>query len=562
MFTLSLITSTSVVILYREWAAEFSDVHTVVSKPEQNIDTKVDKVWRALSVARKTGEVWLRAESEWLTPRIVKVEGSVKWWVDYLLGQNWKQETIHLAASWPKPSLAPISAQTSSVWSSEEEKARFLDAAQKEKIALGKYTIAQEDLRTKADKVAKTHIEVDALKASVDADANEVKKLSLTAFSESIAINKQISPARQIAISASGWSEEMAKIKFDAISRQDEILRKTYTPLTPDLEKSVVDYFKDNKDSSSLLFLSSKFSQKLDEWTLTAQELLDNDTFIRSYGNSVAGNLSEIDKKDYEFFTQIIKLVSEVDNKDFDLTLWQMSLEKAEIEKQSALDEYMESAVWIRSISDEYNEAQANLNSVRYIESDTWKVDISNDWNEASVADIIDHPDGYQMLLEWDNSVGGSNMYLQKQWDNLILTFSNGDTFRIDGQGESQLKQIEFIRSLNDIPTMRMLIGMWSNSFSEFSKMLAIKNPMATMENPKIFINNTMQILGWIIGESENDMPKDFSIWKEIDQWIRDYMTPTRTEDWRKTLKATGIMKEDNSLEAYTFMESAKRIIL
>ena len=239
-----------------------------------------------------------------------------------------------------------------------------------------------------------------------------------------------------------------------------------------------------------------------------------------------------------------------------------MSLEKAESEKQSALDEYMESAVWIRTISDEYNRAQENLNAVKHIEFDTWKVDINNGWKESSIADITDHPDGYQMLLEWDNTVGGSNMYVKKQWDNLILTFSNGDTFRIDGQGEDQMKQIEFIQSLNDIPTMRMLIGMWSNSFSEFSKMLAIKNPMATMENPKIFINNTMQILGWIIGESENDMPKDFSIWKEIDQWIRDYMTPTRTEDWRKTLKATGIMKEDNSLETYTFMESAKRIIL
>jgi hypothetical protein len=166
------------------------------------------------------------------------------------------------------------------------------------------------------------------------------------------------------------------------------------------------------------------------------------------------------------------------------------------------------------------------------------------------------------MLLEWDSAVGGSDIYLKKQWDNLILIFSNGDTFRIDGQGESQLKQIEFIRTLNDIPTMRMLIGMWSNNFSEFSKILAIKNPIATRENPKIFINNAMQILGWIIGESESNMPKDFSIWKEIDQWIRDYMNSKREDEWRKTLKSSGIMKEDNSLDTFAFIEWAKRITL
>jgi hypothetical protein len=75
-----------------------------------------------------------------------------------------------------------------------------LDAAEKEKIALGKYTTAQEELRAKADKVAKTHVEVDALKASVVADASVVEKLSTAAVSESISINKQISPARQITI--------------------------------------------------------------------------------------------------------------------------------------------------------------------------------------------------------------------------------------------------------------------------------------------------------------------------------------------------------------------------
>jgi hypothetical protein len=78
-----------------------------------------------------------------------------------------------------------------------------LDAAEKEKIALGKYTTAQEELRTKADKVAKTHVEVDILKASVDADINVVEKLSATTVSESISINKQISPARQITINTS-----------------------------------------------------------------------------------------------------------------------------------------------------------------------------------------------------------------------------------------------------------------------------------------------------------------------------------------------------------------------
>jgi hypothetical protein len=70
-----------------------------------------------------------------------------------------------------------------------------------------------------------------------------------------------------------------------------------------------------------MLFLDPTFSQKVEAGTLTAQELLDNTTFIRSYGNSVVENLSETDKKDYEFFNQIIKLASDVDNKDIDLML-------------------------------------------------------------------------------------------------------------------------------------------------------------------------------------------------------------------------------------------------
>jgi hypothetical protein len=322
MFTLSRITFSSIIALHKEWAAEFSDAHTVVPKPDHSIDKKVDTVWRNLSVARKTGEVWLRAESEWLTPAIVKVEWSVKWWVDYLLGQNWKQETIHLAASWPKPALAPIAAQPSPTWSTEEEKTRFLDAAEKEKIALGNLTTAQEDLRTKADKVAKTHIEVDALKASVGADTNEIKNLSAKTFSESILINKKLSSARQITIDATWWLQEIAKIKSDATRWQEEIIRNAYMPLTPEKEKFIIDYFAKNKDFLSSFNIVSGLAQKFDEGTLTAQELLDNSLFMRSFGATAINNLSEIDKQDYEFFNQIIKLASDVDSKDTDLMLW------------------------------------------------------------------------------------------------------------------------------------------------------------------------------------------------------------------------------------------------
>lgn len=557
MFTLSRITFSSIIALHKEWAAEFSDAHTVVPKPDHSIDKKVDKVWRALSVARKTGEVWLRAESEWLTPAIVKVEGSVKWWVDHILNQNWKKVTSDSI-----PEQKPVAAQLSSTWSTEEQKARLSDAADKKDIAHGNLTAAQEDLRTKADAVAKTHVKVDELNASILADMTAKEKLSYTALSESVLLNKQISPERQLTIDVSWKFPSVQKIKSDATNAQNEIIRKSHSPLTPEKEKSVIDFCTDKKDMLLWMIMDQSFSDKLIAGTITAQELLDNPIFVKVYWNTTINRLSEVDIKDYENFKQIIELADEATQKDDDLTYREMELEQAEIDKQNALSVYMDSAVWIRTISDEYNEALENFNTVKHTESDPWEFDINNDWNKTSIANIADHPDGYQMLLEWDNTVGGSNMYVKKQWDNLILTFSNGDTFRIDGQWEDQMKQIEFIRSLNDIPTMRMLIGMWANNFSEFSKMLATKNPMATMENPKIFINNTMQILGWVIGESENDMPKDFSIWKEIDQWIRDYMTPTRTEDWRKTLKATGIMKEDNNLETYTFMESAKRIIL
>jgi hypothetical protein len=78
-----------------------------------------------------------------------------------------------------------------------------LDAAQKEKIALGNLTTAQEDLRIKADAVAKTHVKVDELNASILADMTAKEKLSYTALSESALLNKQISSNRQLTIDVS-----------------------------------------------------------------------------------------------------------------------------------------------------------------------------------------------------------------------------------------------------------------------------------------------------------------------------------------------------------------------
>lgn len=304
--------------------------------------------------------------------------------------------------------------------------------------------------------------------------------------------------------------------------------------------------------------------EKLNKNELSAEELLANPEFVEMFLSSKSQKLIDgpdsEDKRDYLYIENLSIIVGNAAESQSAVISASQASRDAEDVKDQAMKAYIDSAEDLKVADRESNNVDRELRDIMSHPS------VDNYWNNSgghqSDLDITTMKNGDSISLSgWTNADGGGgdNVTFQKDGNDIVITFANGEQYRVNSiWAEAQKKEIEFIKTMSATPVMRRLIGMGNTGFDEFSRILQSKNPQATMENPRVFMNMAMDIVGKLVWAK--DMPQNFAEGKLVDEWIRGYMNPDRITNWRKVLKEKWLMKEDNSLNSYIFNEAVKNI--